>query len=162
MEVKILTTLKWRLCSITPFNFIHYLLFRLKGTNAVPQDLISQTIAFIMNTTRVIDFSDHRPSSIAAAAIMCACKEVLQTESADCKEAILSSKQFNKEKIISCYNLMQQLVMDNFSTTNKISSGTSHTQNTVHGSGPTVVKNEIPQINFAKILVFIMIFPNDL
>ncbi|XP_059066547.1 cyclin-D4-2-like [Cryptomeria japonica] len=54
MEVKILTTLKWRLCSITPFNFIHYLLFRLKGTNAVPQDLISQTVAFIMNTTRGI------------------------------------------------------------------------------------------------------------
>ncbi|GLJ41836.1 hypothetical protein SUGI_0866090 [Cryptomeria japonica] len=115
MEVKILTTLKWRLCSITPFNFIHYLLFTVKGTSAVPQDLISRTIAFIINTTRVIDFSIHQPSSIAAAAVICACEEDLKTEPADCKEAILSSKAFNKEKTISCYNLMQQLVMDNCS-----------------------------------------------
>ncbi|GLJ41841.1 hypothetical protein SUGI_0866150 [Cryptomeria japonica] len=53
MEVKILTTLKRRLFSIAPFNFIHYLLFTLK----------------------VIDLSVHRPSSIAAAAVMCACEE---------------------------------------------------------------------------------------
>ncbi|GLJ29185.1 hypothetical protein SUGI_0575530 [Cryptomeria japonica] len=126
MEVLILTTLKWRLCSITPFNFIDYLLYRLKGTSAVPHDLISRTIAFIINTNRAIDFLVHQPSSIAAAAVMCACEEVLPTESADYKEAILSSKAINQEKIINCYNLMQQLVMDFCSTPNKISSGTPH------------------------------------
>ncbi|XP_057839346.2 cyclin-D1-1 isoform X1 [Cryptomeria japonica] len=122
MEVKILTTLKWRLFSITPFNFIHYLFFKLRGTNTVPQELISRTIVFIINTNRELNFSVDSPSSIAAAAVMCACEEVLQAESADHKEVILSCK----EEIMKCYNLMHLLVRDFWSNPNKISSDTSH------------------------------------
>ncbi|KAH9317993.1 hypothetical protein KI387_019762 [Taxus chinensis] len=124
MELLILTTLKWKLRSITPFNFIDYLLYRLRDTDTVPQKLISRAIAFIVNTDRVIDFIDHRPSSIAAAAVMCACEEVNPPGSVDYKEAILSSNTINKERILSCYNLMQELVMDICWPTKKPSTGT--------------------------------------
>lgn len=112
MELLILTTLKWRLRSITPFNYIDYLLYRLQGTSFVPRRIISRSIELIINTNRVIDFLDHRPSAIAAAAVMCACEEVIQAQSADYKKAILSCVIINKDRIKSCYKLMQELVID--------------------------------------------------
>lgn len=119
MELLIMTTLKWRLHSITPFNFIDYYLYRLPGHKSVPGALISRAMELIVSTNRVIDFLDHRPSAIAGAAVLCAAEEVLQIESADYKNAIMSSIAVNKEKIFSCYDLMQELLIDFCSTPKK-------------------------------------------
>eukprot|EP01018_Ginkgo_biloba_P007043 Gb_34092 [translate_table: standard] len=127
MELLIMTTLKWRMRSITPFNFIDYFVYMVEGTKSVPRSMIARAIELILNTNRVIDFLDHRPSAIAAAAVLCASEEVLHLQATDYKNAILSCETVSKENIFRCYNLMQELLIDICWTPKKLASGFSLT-----------------------------------
>ncbi|KAH7520313.1 hypothetical protein FEM48_Zijuj08G0130800 [Ziziphus jujuba var. spinosa] len=75
MELMVLSTLKWRLRPITPFDFLHYFIAKLEGFGNFRSEsynnVISQASDIILRTCRVMDFLDYPPSAIAAASVLC-------------------------------------------------------------------------------------------
>lgn len=57
-------------------------------------------------------FLEYRPSSIAAAAILCAANEIPNLSLVNPEHAESWCDGLSKEKIISCYRLMQRLVLN--------------------------------------------------
>ena len=54
MELLVLSTLKWRMQSVTPFSFIDYFLYKLSGDVMPPKSLILQAIQLILSTIKGI------------------------------------------------------------------------------------------------------------
>lgn len=126
MELLILTTLKWRMRSITPFSFLHYFVHRAAGDDqSPPRDLITRSIELILATIRVIHLVGHRPSAIAAAAVICAAEEVVPLVALDYRKALLllCRAPQHKEMIYSCCTVMQEMLIHRISTSKKRTSG---------------------------------------
>ncbi|XVE86980.1 hypothetical protein DITRI_Ditri18aG0079200 [Diplodiscus trichospermus] len=72
MEVLVMKTLKWRLRTITPFDFVHHFISRISCTNNSQENslchLFSCASDIIISTCKAaIDSLDYPPSAIAAA-----------------------------------------------------------------------------------------------
>ncbi|PPD68893.1 hypothetical protein GOBAR_DD34229 [Gossypium barbadense] len=82
MELRVMAALNWRLCSVTPFDYLHYFISKLPSCSTRLSDSFSSIIAassdLILNTTRVIDFLRFAPSTMAAAALLCATGDSLE------------------------------------------------------------------------------------
>nr|DAD34667.1 TPA_asm: hypothetical protein HUJ06_005307 [Nelumbo nucifera] len=76
MELLVLTALDWRLRSITPFNFINYFAYKVDSTGSLTAFLVSRATQIILAIIREISFLNYWPSSVAAAGILCAAKEI--------------------------------------------------------------------------------------
>ncbi|KAJ1696119.1 hypothetical protein LUZ63_004631 [Rhynchospora breviuscula] len=109
MEFLVLTALKWRLRSITPFTFIDFFAFKADSSGKYIRNLLFHSSQIILDLIHDIEFLDHCPSSIAAAAILSASHHhspspqfiTPQTAASWCIG--LSEKEISK-----CYKLMQQ------------------------------------------------------
>ncbi|BAT07863.1 Os09g0382300 [Oryza sativa Japonica Group] len=101
MEFLILTALNWRLRSVTPFTFIDF--FACKHISN----------AMVQNANSDIQFLDHCPSSMAAAAVLCATGETPSLAFVNPELAVNWCIGLAEEGISSCYQLMQQLVIGN-------------------------------------------------
>ncbi|KAI3947622.1 hypothetical protein MKX01_034287 [Papaver californicum] len=66
MELLVLSTLDWRMQSVTPFSFIDYFLTEINGGQP-SRLLICQSFSLILSTLRGIDFFEFKPSELAAA-----------------------------------------------------------------------------------------------
>ncbi|XP_068637746.1 cyclin-D1-1-like isoform X2 [Aristolochia californica] len=75
MELLVLNALNWRLRSITPFNFIDFFAFKVDSSGAFTRLLVSRATEIILATIQEIDFLGYWPSSVAAAAMVCATDE---------------------------------------------------------------------------------------
>lgn len=125
MELLVLSTLEWRMLSVTPFSFVDYFLQGGGGRKPPPRAMVARANELIFNTHTVLDFLEHRPSAIAAAAVICAAEEVLPLEAAQYKETILSCSLVEKEWVFGSYNLIQEVLIEKFSTPNKAKSASS-------------------------------------
>ncbi|KAJ6843442.1 cyclin-D4-1-like [Iris pallida] len=130
MELLVLSTLKWRMQAVTPFSFIDYFLCRLSDDSSPNRTLVLQSAELILNTSRGIDFLAFRPSEIAAAVAMSVLEEsemVLEVE-----KAIDSCNHVDKERVLSCYEVIQEvLLMKNSRNTKNCSNSVSHSPNGV-------------------------------
>ncbi|CAN1311114.1 CYCD1-1 [Linum perenne] len=102
MELLVLSVLDWRLRSVTPFSFIGF--FAL---------FVHVYSPYTLSCTTEASFVEYRPSSIAAAAVLCAANEIPSLSLANPEHAESWCDGLSKEKILSCYTLMQELEMDN-------------------------------------------------
>ncbi|KAF2324272.1 hypothetical protein GH714_011522 [Hevea brasiliensis] len=84
MELLVLNTLEWRMISITPFAFLHYLIIKF-CKDSPPRQIISRIVGFISTLMREINLMDHRPSVIAAAATLMALDQSLTRRALECK-----------------------------------------------------------------------------
>ncbi|KAK3231233.1 hypothetical protein Dsin_003114 [Dipteronia sinensis] len=109
MELLVLNTLNWRLRSVTPFVFLHY--FSTKFFNdSPPNNVLSRTVALILNAMREINLMDHRPSIIAAAATLVVLDQRLTREALEFKLNSISYSGFLEiEDLLACYSKMQKL-----------------------------------------------------
>ncbi|KAH9321567.1 hypothetical protein KI387_016206, partial [Taxus chinensis] len=123
MECLVLSTLGWRLRSVTPFSFIEYFLLTATGESPAPRALIARSIDLILGTSKVMDLLEHRPSAIAASAVICAAEEVVPLSAMDFKRALLSCGSVDKERVYSCYNVMQEQLIDKVPTWKKRACG---------------------------------------
>ncbi|KAE8725624.1 Cyclin-D1-1 [Hibiscus syriacus] len=73
MELRVMDILNWRLRSVTPFDYLHHFVSKLPSDSF--DSLISASSDLILSTTRVIDFLQFTPSTMAAAAVFCAAEE---------------------------------------------------------------------------------------
>uniref|UniRef100_A0A0E0ELK0 Cyclin C-terminal domain-containing protein n=1 Tax=Oryza meridionalis TaxID=40149 RepID=A0A0E0ELK0_9ORYZ len=114
MELLVLDALDWRLRSITPFTFMYLFAFKVDPNGKHIRELIHQATQVTLATIHDTEFLDHCPSSIAAAAVLCASSEIMQLVSTD--HGTLVSWRIiglDEEAIIRCYRLMQQLISSN-------------------------------------------------
>ncbi|XP_077237825.1 CYCLIN D1;1 [Tasmannia lanceolata] len=112
MEILILTTLNWRLRSITPFTFLEFFAYKVDSNGTFIKFLVSRATQIILAIIQEIDFLNYWPSSVAAAAILCAADAIPDISMANPRNSISWCIGMSKERIISCYQLMQDIVVD--------------------------------------------------
>ncbi|KAL9997765.1 putative cyclin domain-containing protein [Helianthus debilis subsp. tardiflorus] len=100
MELLVLTTLKWRMQTVTPFSFIDTFIGKLDCHQPMSRSLISRSTQLILCLINGIDFLEFRPSEIAAGV---AIYVVGQSQMA----ALF--KHVPKEKILKCVELVNEL-----------------------------------------------------
>ncbi|PKA65932.1 Cyclin-D5-1 [Apostasia shenzhenica] len=71
MELLILSTLEWRMSSVTPFAYLNYFTNKLYGGN-LSKELLSKSIGCIFDVIKEINLVECRASTIAAAAVLAA------------------------------------------------------------------------------------------
>ncbi|KAK9276787.1 hypothetical protein L1049_006323 [Liquidambar formosana] len=113
MEFLVLSVLDWRLRSITPFSFIGFFAYKLDSTGTYIGVLISRATEIIFSNIQEASFLEYWPSCIAAAAVLCAANDIPKFSLVNPEHAESWSDGLCKEKIIGCYRLMQQTVIDN-------------------------------------------------
>ncbi|XP_022776049.1 cyclin-D1-1-like [Durio zibethinus] len=113
MELLVLTVLDWRLRSVTPFSFIGFFACKLDPTGTFFGFLISRATDIILSNIKEASFLEYWPSSIAASAILCAANEIPHLSLVNPEHAESWCDGLSKEKILSCYRLMQELLLDN-------------------------------------------------
>ncbi|XP_068642652.1 cyclin-D1-1 [Aristolochia californica] len=112
MEFLVLNALNWRLRSITPFSFINFFAYKVDPSGAFTRFLVSRAMEIILATIQEIDFLDYWPSSVAAAAMLCAANVYPSLASVNPGKAVTWCVGLSKEKIIYCYRRMQQVVVE--------------------------------------------------
>uniref|UniRef100_A0A2P2JLW9 B-like cyclin n=1 Tax=Rhizophora mucronata TaxID=61149 RepID=A0A2P2JLW9_RHIMU len=113
MELLVLSVLDWRLRSVTPFSFIDFFACKLDPTGTYIGFLLPRAAEIILSNIQEASFLEHWPSSIAAAAILCAANEIPNLSLVNPEHVESWCEGLSKHKIISCYRLMQDLVLDN-------------------------------------------------
>ncbi|XWS63015.1 hypothetical protein CRYUN_Cryun06bG0060300 [Craigia yunnanensis] len=112
MELHVMATLNWRLRSVTPFDYLHHFIRKLPSCSTLLPDSFSSVISassdLILSTTRVIDFLRFKPSTIAAAAVLCAPGESFEFTADD----TFFHGSVNKEMVRSCQQLMEEYLID--------------------------------------------------
>ncbi|KAL4181569.1 hypothetical protein AMTRI_Chr12g237980 [Amborella trichopoda] len=106
MELLVLDTLAWRLNVVTPFSFLKFFMTRLCHSQN-PKSLMSRSIDLILTTSEVMNFTDNRPSAIAAASILISSGRELTKESTEFTMGFIEH-----DCVLSCYNLMRKLETD--------------------------------------------------
>ncbi|XP_054776932.1 cyclin-D1-1-like isoform X2 [Prosopis cineraria] len=106
MELYVMTKLRWRLRSITPFDYLHYFISKVSSFSDDPKPesitrIFSTASSLILSTTLVIDFLGFPPSAIAVAAVLCSAG---QGQSPPCFH--------DGETVRSCHQLMEDYVVD--------------------------------------------------
>ncbi|KAK7275825.1 hypothetical protein RIF29_16949 [Crotalaria pallida] len=111
MELMVLTTLRWRMQSITPFSFIDYFLCKINDDQSPTSDSISRSIQLILSTIRGIDFLEFKPSEVAAAVALFV---VGETKTVQTDKAISVLIQLvEKERVLKCVKMLQELSSKN-------------------------------------------------
>ncbi|KAE8698893.1 Cyclin-D1-1 [Hibiscus syriacus] len=113
MELLVLTVLDWRLRSVTPFSFIDFFAYKVDPTGTFFGFLISKATDIILPNIKEANFLEYWPSSIAAAGILCAANDIPNLSLVNPEHAELWCNGLSREKILSCYRLMQELIVDN-------------------------------------------------
>ncbi|KAL4644631.1 cyclin-D5-1-like isoform X2 [Castanea sativa] len=108
-ELLVLSTLEWKMGSITPFSYMSYFINKFCGEYK-PEGLCSRVVELFMAVTKEINLMDHRPSIIAAAAVLVAIDAQLTKEAVELRISPIAlwGSQEN-EHIFSCYNMMQDI-----------------------------------------------------
>ncbi|XP_020236527.1 cyclin-D1-1 [Cajanus cajan] len=113
MELLVLGVLDWRLRSVTPLSFLAFFACKVDSTGTLTGFLISRATEIIVSNIQEASFLAYRPSCIAAAAILSAAHEIPNWSAVKPEHAESWCEGLRKEKVIGCYELMQELVINN-------------------------------------------------
>ncbi|KAL2344285.1 hypothetical protein Fmac_005570 [Flemingia macrophylla] len=113
MELLVLDVLDWRLRSVTPLSFLAFFACKVDSTGTLTGFLISRATEIIISNIQEASFLAYRPSCIAAAAILSAAHEIPNWSVVEPEHAEAWCEGLRKEKVIGCYELMQELVINN-------------------------------------------------
>ncbi|KAJ0039556.1 hypothetical protein Pint_27903 [Pistacia integerrima] len=116
MELLVLSTLEWKMGSITPFKFLGYFISKFSGKGR-PKELVCKAVELIVTITREINLMDYRPSMIAAAAVLAASDAHMTRQAVELKMNVVSScDSLEIEHIHTCYSIMHELEMGKLKT----------------------------------------------
>ncbi|CDP11895.1 unnamed protein product [Coffea canephora] len=115
MELFILGALKWRMRSITPFCFINCFisLFKFKDLPST-QALKSRATKIILKAQNEIKLWEFKPSVISASALLSASHELFPLQFPCFRNAISSCSYVNKENLLNCCKMMQEMAMEDY------------------------------------------------
>ncbi|KAK1316900.1 Cyclin-D4-1 [Acorus calamus] len=100
MELLVMSSLQWRLRSVTPFDFVPLFADRRRLEHV----FLARVSGLINKTLRVVDFVGFRPSIVAAAAVTCAAGEPGESASL---HALVS-----EDSVRDCRRLMEEYLVD--------------------------------------------------
>ncbi|XP_004234136.2 putative cyclin-D6-1 [Solanum lycopersicum] len=115
MENLILTTLNWRLRSITPFAFLQFFnsLFELSNNQSLSQSLEDRASDVIFISHYEIKLVEYKPSVLASSAFLCAAHELIPQQVPFFLDAINSKcGHIYKEEVLNCWNVMREVSVD--------------------------------------------------
>ncbi|KAL3504846.1 hypothetical protein ACH5RR_034687 [Cinchona calisaya] len=107
MEILVLSTLNWRMQSVTPFSFLDYFLKKISGDESSSRTSIARATELILSTFKGIDFLEYRPSEIAAAVAISVAGEAQAIDTETAISALI--KHVQKDKVIKCVELIKGL-----------------------------------------------------
>ncbi|KAK8936714.1 Cyclin-D1-1 [Platanthera zijinensis] len=116
MELALMAALRWRMRSITPFDFLpHFAAIVLPCIVSSSPALFSRAGDLIVSTRRgkqskVVDFLKFRPSAIAAAAVLCVAEELSGYSSGDDRDCLGCFSAW--DVLGTCCQLMNQYLID--------------------------------------------------
>ncbi|CAI8587666.1 unnamed protein product [Vicia faba] len=113
MELLVLSVLDWRLRSVTPFSFLSFFACKLDSTGIFTGFLISRATQVILSHIQEANFLAYWPSCIAAAVILYAANEFPNWSLVKPEHAETWCEGLRKEKIIGCYRLMEEVMIEN-------------------------------------------------
>ncbi|XP_059283284.1 putative cyclin-D6-1 [Lycium ferocissimum] len=118
MESLLLTTLNWRLRSITPFAFLQFfnLLFELSDAS-LSQSLEDRASDIIFSSHYEIKLLEYKPSTLAASAFLCAAHELIPHQVSFFLDAIKSKCQhIYKEELLNCWTVIREITVNEVSS----------------------------------------------
>ncbi|KAL2331768.1 hypothetical protein Fmac_019349 [Flemingia macrophylla] len=123
MEGLVLGALQWRMRSITPFSFVPFFinLFRLRDP-ALRQVLKDRASEIILKSQREIKVLEFKPSTVAASALLYASHELFPFQYPCFLRAISDCSFVNKETVVQCYNVIQDIAMEEYESALNINS----------------------------------------
>ncbi|KAF8410242.1 hypothetical protein HHK36_002766 [Tetracentron sinense] len=113
MELLILASLKWRMSSVTPYDFVHHFIAKLPcfgSRYALSSRVLACASDLILSTSRAIKFLGYRPSTIAAAAVLRAAGECVDYSAGG--DWFSFYERVSKEMVRSCHQLMEQYIIE--------------------------------------------------
>ncbi|KAK7357578.1 hypothetical protein VNO80_16871 [Phaseolus coccineus] len=112
MELWVMSNLKWRLRSVTPYDYLHYFITKLPSSSSSEStnQFFSTASNLILSTTRVINFLGFTPSAVAAAAVLCSAGRGIA--SPDAQLPLGFHDRVNNEMVRCCHQLMEEYVVD--------------------------------------------------
>ncbi|KAK8931289.1 Cyclin-D3-1 [Platanthera zijinensis] len=146
MELLLLSTLNWKMKSVTPFSFIEYFLNKLHGGDFPSELSISRAVKLVLSTIRGNVFLAFKPSEIAAATALwvmageaqdmdfektaSCCSKIDKVKRVSVHNIITTASSFIKltscweyafqERVIRCYQVMQEeIIMAGVDTPNR-------------------------------------------
>ncbi|KAH8487927.1 hypothetical protein H0E87_023854 [Populus deltoides] len=123
VELGILSTLQWRMNYATPFAFLRYFIIKFSRQDSPPRETVSRTVQSILALMREIHSMSHRPSVIAAAATLVVLNNSLTRTTLETQMNSIAYPGFlNIEEVFRCYNLLQQLDVENLHTPRNVNS----------------------------------------
>ncbi|KAK1371322.1 Cyclin-D4-2 like [Heracleum sosnowskyi] len=118
MELLVLSTLKWRMQSITPFSYIDRFVTNTMGDHLASRLPIFRSTQLILSMIEGIDFLEFRSSEIAAAVALSVAEEN-QTVDTD-KELYQLDYHLRKDRVVKCVELIKK--SSSLSSSSEISS----------------------------------------
>nr|DAD21282.1 TPA_asm: hypothetical protein HUJ06_022745 [Nelumbo nucifera] len=116
MELLVMTNLKWRMRSITPFDFVDYFVSKLPCFSSRHPFLscVSSRASDLILSTTLVDFLGFTPSTIAAAAVLCAARRGVDStgSGSDDRGTATFFDKMNREMVKSCHQLMEEYLVD--------------------------------------------------
>ncbi|MCO5589233.1 hypothetical protein L7F22_043199 [Adiantum nelumboides] len=110
MELLVLSTLGWKMSSITPISYLSYFLNRLDLDPRTKRVLISRVNELVLSSALEIRFLRILPSSVAAAATLCAFQETLPLQVAEQRRYLQCAVPHQSQvELMNCYVLMMEL-----------------------------------------------------
>eukprot|EP00250_Pteridium_aquilinum_P004672 c14876_g1_i1 orf=369-1436(+) len=90
MELLVLSTLEWRMSAVTPFAYLDYFVSKFDLNGSSRRIVLSRINELILCAVQELRFLSYRPTSIAAAAVLCAVQELLPLQLTELKRILLS------------------------------------------------------------------------
>jgi len=147
MEMLVLGALEWRMRSITPICFINYFTAFFKP-DQLPylEALRHRAVETLFNAHNEIRVLEFKPSVIAASALLSAANELFPIQFASFQSAISASESVDKEKLVECLSVMNDVAMADCQSTFEMMSSADTpvtvlcgaTHSTASESDPTV------------------------
>lgn len=107
MELVVLSTLEWRLSSVTPFSYIDFFLRKLAVEGYLKHAVVARINELLLNTLQDIRFLAHKPSVVAIAAALYAVDELLPNAIFNCT-TLLTALPNLKDSSTECLRLMEE------------------------------------------------------
>ncbi|KAK6157228.1 hypothetical protein DH2020_011476 [Rehmannia glutinosa] len=128
IEMLILGALDWRMRSANPFCFVNYFIsfFKFNDKPSI-QALKNRATEIIFKAQHDIKLLEFKPSVISASALLCSVSELFPIQFPSFRNAICSCSYVNKEDLLQCYDLIQDVAMDGYDSAMAVAASSSCT-----------------------------------
>ncbi|XP_020554035.1 putative cyclin-D6-1 isoform X2 [Sesamum indicum] len=115
MERILLSTLRWRMRSITPFSFLQYFISLLEiEDHSLTQCLKHRASEIIFTVQQELKLLEYKPSTIAASALLCAIHDLTPPAFSSSHSAITSCEYVDKDTLSECFGVMQEMTREGY------------------------------------------------